>query len=73
LAKKARRLTRQNPTVNKTVAHNGAAESKKLQIANWAKELNLFTESDINKPAWKEATPYRQTTIALFTKPNIPN
>ena len=52
-AKEAERLTTQNPLVDKTVAHNGAAESKKLKITNWAKELNLFTESDINKPAWK--------------------
>jgi hypothetical protein len=51
--KEAQRLTRQNPMVDKTVAHNGAAENKKLKITSWAKELNLFTESDINKPAWK--------------------
>jgi hypothetical protein len=51
--KEALRLTGQNPLVNKTVAHNGAAENKKTHIGSWAKELNLFTESDINKPAWK--------------------
>lgn len=48
-------LTRQNPDVNKTVAHNGDAETKKVRIASWKKELNLFAESDINKPAWKQS------------------
>jgi hypothetical protein len=51
--KEATRLTKQNPLVDKTVGHNGTAENKKVHIGNWEKELNLFTESDINKPAWK--------------------
>jgi hypothetical protein len=49
----ALRLTRLNLPVKKTVAHNGDTESKTVPITNWEKELNLFTESDINKPAWK--------------------
>ena len=51
--KEATRLNKQNPGVNKTVGHNGTAENKKVHIGNWEKELNLFAESDINKPAWK--------------------
>ena len=49
----ADRLNKQNPLVDKTVVHNGAAERIKMQVTSWIKELNLFSESDINKPAWK--------------------
>lgn len=51
--KEAARLTTLNPKVDKSVAHNAETESKEVQITSWKKELNLFTESDINKPAWK--------------------
>jgi hypothetical protein len=49
------RLARLNPTVTKTVSHNGEAETKKLKVMNWGQELGLFTSSDINKPAWKDS------------------
>ncbi|GGH03165.1 hypothetical protein [Mucilaginibacter phyllosphaerae] len=51
--KEATRLTALNPQVDKSVAHNAETESKNVRIGSWKKELNLFTESDINKPAWK--------------------
>lgn len=41
--------------ISKTVTHNGTSESKEVQIKNWASELALFSESDINKPAWRES------------------
>jgi hypothetical protein len=47
------RLSKLNPLVNKTVVHNQAAETQKVNITNWGTELSLFSESDINKPAWK--------------------
>jgi hypothetical protein len=47
------RLAKLNPLVNKTVVHNQVAETKKVHIPNWGTELSLFTESDINKPAWR--------------------
>lgn len=34
---------------------NSETESKRLQIDNWEKELELFWKADINKPAWKES------------------
>jgi hypothetical protein len=49
------RLRKLNHITHKTVNHNGAIESKDLHIANWGLELNLFSQSDINKPAWREA------------------
>jgi hypothetical protein len=47
------RLAKLNPLVDKTVTHNKIAETQKVHITNWGNELSLFTESDINKPAWK--------------------
>jgi hypothetical protein len=49
------RLSKLNPLVSKTVEHNGVSESKKVHITNWGTELSLFSESDINKPAWKDS------------------
>ena len=45
-------LKKQHHAITKTVVHNGTSESKNVEITNWDTELALFTESDINKPAW---------------------
>lgn len=42
-------------TVNKRVQHNEKAEQKAIFIGSWAKELSIFSESDINKPAWRDS------------------
>ncbi|HTI57866.1 hypothetical protein [Mucilaginibacter sp.] len=47
------RLTKADPLVSKTAAHNKVKQTKQLHITDWATELDLFSESDINKPAWK--------------------
>ena len=49
------RLTKLNHLTFKTVTHNGVTETKKVQIANWGTELNLFIQSDINKAAWSNS------------------
>lgn len=49
------RLARLNRITIKTVTHNGIIETKKVHINNWGLELSLFSESDINKPAWKDS------------------
>lgn len=54
------RLTKLNKPIFKSVKHNGVVESKKVTIKNWGTELSLFSESDINKPAWRNS--YRITT-----------
>ncbi|RFZ90521.1 hypothetical protein D0C36_22335 [Mucilaginibacter conchicola] len=51
----ADQLKQANPEVNKSVAHNGTTEAKKVHITAWSQELNLFAESDINKPAWRSS------------------
>ncbi|RYU91128.1 hypothetical protein EWM62_04085 [Mucilaginibacter terrigena] len=65
-------LTKQNPEVNKSVAHNGAAENKKVHITSWKKELNLFTESDINKPAWKLSYSVQANDDSIVYKAKFP-
>jgi len=54
------RLNHLNNLVLKTVTHNGITESKKVKIGNWGREFDLFINSDINKPAWKDS--YRVIT-----------
>lgn len=44
-----------NKKVLKTVQKNGVSETKTLEISDWQQELALFTEADINKPAWKNS------------------
>lgn len=66
------RLTKLNPLVNKTVVHNQIAETKKVRIPNWGIELNLFTESDINKPAWKSSYSVQTENDLLIYKAKDP-
>jgi len=46
------RLSNEKPTIYKEIQKNGQKEGKTITIKDWAKELDLFIESDINKPAW---------------------
>ncbi|MEO6499800.1 MAG: hypothetical protein ABIN95_12325 [Mucilaginibacter sp.] len=60
------RLSKLPQPILKTVTHNGVTESKKVRIDNWARELNLFSESDINKPAWRDSYQTQQTDHTLI-------
>jgi 2-hydroxy-3-keto-5-methylthiopentenyl-1-phosphate phosphatase len=51
--KEIARLQRLNPDVNKTVSVNGTTENKTAKITDWAKELTIFVNADINKTSWK--------------------
>lgn len=49
----AARLSKNSTPILKEIARNQEnTESKKITIKDWQKELSLFIESDINKPAW---------------------
>ncbi|MGB4397769.1 MAG: hypothetical protein WBJ10_00265 [Daejeonella sp.] len=50
-----KRLEKQDASVNKTVSRNGVSETKANFTPSWATELALFTDSDINKPAWRDS------------------
>ncbi len=43
------------PTVNKKLMVNGQAENQQTTITDWAKELELFKQMDINKPSYKQS------------------
>ena len=58
------RLTKENPLITKTVAHNKVPETRKVHILNWGTELGLFIQSDINRPAWRNS--YTVDTSADF-------
>ena len=49
----AARLAKLNPEISKTAVYNKQPETQKVHIANWTNELSMFSESDINKPAWR--------------------
>jgi len=51
----AARLTKQYPLIKKTVSYNGQQETKTIGIKHWQQEFDLFINSDINKPAWKNS------------------
>ncbi|MHA4896543.1 hypothetical protein ACXZ1K_17455 [Pedobacter sp. PWIIR3] len=49
----ADRLSKANLSVDKTVAVNGLAETKKLKIVDWKSELSIFSNTEINRASWK--------------------
>lgn len=47
-------LNAEKMNVQKTIRHNGKEETQVTQIADWKEELRMFSDSDINRPAWRE-------------------
>ena len=45
-------LASQKPLVTKTVAAEGQADKTQTRALDWAKELDLFVQADLNKPAY---------------------
>ena len=45
-------LSNNNPTVRKTMFSDGKTETLSQKNINWKKELELFAQADINKPAY---------------------
>ena len=64
------RLMKNNPLVNKTVTYNGGIENKIVHIGNWGQELNLFIQSDINRPAWRNSYSVLNTDSLIIYKAN---
>lgn len=67
------RLTKVNPRVDKTVTHNGVTENKTVQITNWGQEFNLFIQSDINRPAWKNSYNVLNTDSLIIYSAKTPD
>jgi hypothetical protein len=55
------KVRRQN--VRKQITKNGRSHVLEMNTLNWVEELEAFKESDINKPAWRDA--YLTDTIFL--------
>ena len=51
----ASRLHKLNPSINKKVVYNKSTQTTAVHIADWQTELSVFSESDINKPAWRRS------------------
>lgn len=56
-------LNNQKISVQKDIQYNNQKETKIVQIKNWKKELKVFSDSDINKPSWKDKYTLDSTNI----------
>lgn len=66
----ANTLTQKDIAIRKTATLNNEKEEQLLKDIDWASELSVFINSDINKPAWfqqyaKDST--RQTNITTIS------
>lgn len=52
--KEAKYLKEKGVKIQKTIQHNQTKETQTVLPKDWEKELLLFSESDINKPSWKD-------------------
>lgn len=69
--KEASRLQKRNPFVEKTVKINADAETKKVQIADWATEFAMFTNADLNRASWKGLFSIQKTSnVEIYTSSN---
>ncbi|MFT5646945.1 MAG: hypothetical protein ACI976_001631 [Aureispira sp.] len=50
----AKYLKEQGVKIQKTIQHNQTKETQTALPKDWEKELLLFSESDLNKPSWKD-------------------
>jgi len=48
------RLAAAKTVVEKTITLNGESETKELTDVNFANDLRVFRQADINKPAWRD-------------------
>jgi hypothetical protein len=67
------RLKKRNPLITKTVTHNGVSETKKVHINEWGLELNLFSQSDINKPAWHDSYNVDSSAVSIIYRAKTPD
>lgn len=59
----ANKLAVRKQNVRKTITKDGRSEVVEMKSINWVEELEVFKESDINKPAWRDA--YVTDTVFL--------
>jgi len=59
-------LNERKPKVTKTIVLNGKKEINSTASIDWKKELELFTQADINKPAYKNSYSIIRKNAAEF-------
>lgn len=65
-AKAQKQLNQAQPAVTKKVAINGESEEKQLDSLNFKQELEVFIQSDINRPDWVDK--YRIDSVLQSNK-----
>jgi hypothetical protein len=59
-------LNTQKPVVQKSIIMAGSAENQSVTAIDWAKELELFLQADLNKPAFVQS--YRVDSSSMGVK-----
>lgn len=68
------RLTRNQVLVTKTVSHNGSgSQTRQMHISNWGRELDPFSASDLNKPAWRQSYTIQQVADSVIYTAKYPD
>jgi hypothetical protein len=66
IAKQTERLLTEKPLVIKTIAMADTSETQSIQTIDWTKELEFFTQTDLNKPAYVNS--YQVDSSAMGVK-----
>lgn len=61
--KEIKTLEQQKVKLQKKIQQNGVVEEHLIDVNNWAEELQVFKESDLNKPSWKHKYSLDSTLI----------
>jgi len=51
----AQKYNSQHLTIDKFIEKDGKKESKTIKNVDWKKELEIFEETDINRPGWRNS------------------
>lgn len=68
----AAKFTGKHARVLKTLVYNQRIETKEVKVNNWKGELELFINSDINKPAWRNSYSIKNGKDLLVYKAKTP-
>ena len=66
IEKQIKTLNTQKPAVQKLVVISDSSENQLVKTVDWAKELELFTQADLNKPAFTKS--YQVDSFSMGVK-----
>lgn len=64
-------LNNKKPTVRKSIEISNQVENQQVRNINWSKELELFTQADLNKPAFIQS--YEVDSSSMGVKYTLKN